>query len=112
MSIAGRGRLVCVALTFGVLALSGCERAFNVYFVNPCDHPVAISTFSLPENEIQEGRPPDYEAKLPAQSIVKVPGAFTDLSPRVTTRVEGCRVLSSDVRHLVHDTIIIPTDFC
>lgn len=112
MFTAGNRMLVCMAAIGGALALSGCQRSFDVYFANPCDHAISIETFSLPKNEIQERRQPDEVAELPAMSMVKVNSAFDDLSPEVTTRVSGGRFIESDVRHLVHGTVIVPANFC
>lgn len=61
----------CCALVLMVSA-SGCTKAYDAWFANPCEHPVSVATFGQPE----PSGDPIAEVDVPARSSVEVKTAF------------------------------------
>ncbi len=107
---------VAVASLAGLLLLgtllSGCSRALDAYFANPCDRTVRINTWAAPPAYVK-GREPDRQGALPPHSVTKIEEAFVDSPDRQWSySIDDRMVFPVDGNHWVHQTVVIPATAC
>jgi hypothetical protein len=93
-------------------ALSACSGTVDAYVANPCDRPVAVRTWMGPPKYVST-RAADATGTVPAHSVKKIEGAFSDdPAGQFAYSMDGAALLPFDAKHWVHRTIVIPSSAC
>jgi len=105
-------RLFIVSVSLFLLA--GCTKSFDVFFANPCDHRITITTYSVPPDQVSS-EPKSANAAIPSLTVKKMEDAFFNTSGYSWSVVVNgvSKPVVVDGKRLINDTVMLPSgDAC